>query len=578
MPVSTESPSSRRPWVPFLLLALGVFLAHGLSLRADFYMDDHAHILQSERIQEGLDAPAGYFKSRHLTYALWRGLHLTTGSNAAAYHALNLLLHLGVTLSFLPVARRFLQLHPTLDAATRERIAFWGTLLFAVHPLVSEPVNYASQASMLLLTLFGTWATYFFLRWSESKRTADLALIAMALGLAAHAKEPGIFHAAIPLFFIGTLVLSIAHLRKSISTNRQKRLAALVTGGCVAAVLAGGWVINAVTRISNPERFVHHALTQSRVLFGYLSRLFYPASLSSDHHIPWTTSWSDLPAVLGLIVTACGAVALLYWAIGRRSWIAALIGIALFHLLIRFAYTVDELMVEYRVYPSMPWFGLLLALGLTQLFRMRSASWEKWRPVAFSVLTITAIALSAQRSNTWSHEDRVTLDVLRQYPNNLRAWSIHLRYMGERGQYDDMVALKNLPQDVATALLAPGEENPKRRFTGEKTYNNYLACQYPLIKALVHTGQLDEALRRSDLLLVDVLKKAPTKNHKGVFTVALAKLLCHTARHEPEQVEATIEAIRTHYDDESELRRHLATEAAALPPSLADAGSEPFVD
>ncbi len=236
MSVHFVSPAWKgRSWLPFLLLAMVTLAAHGLSLRVDFYMDDKPHILLNDRVSEGLDAPSR-FKSRHLTYAIWRGVHLAFGPNPVAYHAVNLILHLGVVFLFLPVARRVLALRPGLDERTSESVAFWGTLLFAVHPMVSEPVNYAAQTSMLLLSLFATWACYLFLRWNESKRPRDLILTVLAVLLASHAKEPGIFHAGIPLFFMATLTISWDAVRRGLVTNVQARLVCIGLGGALAIV------------------------------------------------------------------------------------------------------------------------------------------------------------------------------------------------------------------------------------------------------------------------------------------------------------------------------------------------------
>lgn len=533
---STSSPPDR-DWVPFLVLALAALLAHGLSLRADFYMDDRPHILLNERVQTELDAPQG-FKSRHLTYAIWRGVHLAFGENPVAYHAVNLLLHVGVVLLFLPVARRFLRLNTALTESRQASLAFWGTLFFAVHPLVSEPVNYAAQTSILLMTGLATLATYGFLRWHESRRTGFLVLTALAVLLASHAKEPGIFHALIPLFFLGALFVNWRDLKQRLAADGRLRLGLLGVGGILATIFATSWMINAWMRLSDFDRFTNHALTQARVLFAYLGRVLFPVQLSSDHHIPWSTSWGDVPALIGLLLVVGGALALLYYSLRHRSWLAALLGMGLFHLFIRFAYPVDELMVEYRLYPAMPWFGIALALGITQLLAWRPGGISpRWETAVLGGLAALGIVLSANRARVWGNEDRLVLDVIRQYPDNLRAWGIHLSHLAACGDYEQLLRFKKLPQEVAMKLISPEGRNWDRQFSGEKTYVNYITCQYPLIMGLVHTGELEEALRRTDILLVDVLKKAPTKNHVSVFTVALAKLLCHTARGESDEVE-----------------------------------------
>ena len=68
-------------------------------------------------------------------------------------------------------------LNASLKESAQETVAFWGTLIFEVPPLVSEPVNYAAQALMLLMMFFATLATYHLLRWHEPKRPASLGLM-----------------------------------------------------------------------------------------------------------------------------------------------------------------------------------------------------------------------------------------------------------------------------------------------------------------------------------------------------------------------------------------------------------------
>ena len=397
MNVESAPSTDSKPWLPYLFIAVAVIFAHGLALRADFYMDDKAHILTSERIQEGLDAPTNVFRSRHLTFGLWRGLHLVFGDNSVAFHSVNLIRHLGVALLFLPVARRFMRLNASFKESTQETVAFWGTLLFAVHPLVSEPVNYAAQASMLLMMFFATLATYHLLRWHETKRPASLGLMVLAIWLASHAKEPGIFHALIPLILLSVLVVPFAGLREKWKENKRFRLASLIGGGGVGVIFIGGWVLLAYVRLSDTERTFHYALTQSRVIGGYFWRVLVPSDLCSDHHIVWAKSWSYGPALVGLALVIASTLIVLNFACRHRSWFAVLCGLVLFHLYLRFGYSVDELMVEYRMYPSMPWIGLLLALGITRLCELKRSLPPVVRPAAFAALSARYIVTSAAR-------------------------------------------------------------------------------------------------------------------------------------------------------------------------------------
>lgn len=179
----------------------------------------------------------------------------------------------------------------------------------------------------------------------------------------------------IPLALISVLVVPIAKLKEKWKENKRFRLAGLIGGGSLGVVFLGGWAFLVISRFSDVRGMFHHALTQSRVLGGYFARVLLPSDLCGDHHISWTKSWSDGPAFVGLalviviviVIASASALIILNFVIRHRSWFAVLCGLALFHLYLRFGYSVDELMVEYRMSLAMPWNGLFLALGITRL-------------------------------------------------------------------------------------------------------------------------------------------------------------------------------------------------------------------
>ncbi len=576
MSASTLAKFTQKSWFPYLLIALAVLVAHGFALKADFYMDDKPHILTNERIQEGLEAPSG-LKSRFLTFAVWRGVYLTFGNDPVAFHAVNLVLHLGVALLFFPVARRFLRLGK-VDHAGARVTAFWGAVLFAVHPLVTEPVNYAAQTSMLLMTLLVTAACHCLLKWHETKQGRLLGWMALWVLLASHAKEPGFVHAAISLGMLGALVVSWASLKRSFLENKQARLMTLAGGGGVAIIVFGGWLMAGFSRFSEVERTLDYFLTQARVLGGYFLRMVYPVNLSSDHHVPWTTSAADLPALGGLLFVVLSTATVLFFVIRKRSWMAVLCGLILFHLYVRFLYSVDELMVEYRTYPSLPWFGLLVAWAVGRVVACKLDGYRVVRPAFLAAVTVVLVSLSVARSRVWETEMSISGNVLEQYPDNLRAWSIYLGELSERGDYETLASLRNMPNQVFNELFPPGFEKENRQFTQAKTYHNYIACQYPILKGMVHVGEVDEALKRSDALLVNVLRAAPDKNAKATFTILLAKLLAHRARGEDDKVEETLDAVANHYDEREKILGYLRTEADALPKQLAQGLSDSEVE
>ncbi len=90
-----------------------------------------------------------------VAYSWWAGLITISHS---AIHAGNLLLHILCVLVVFAILRRLVVSVPG---------AFFGALLFALHPLQAESVNWASEARGLLAALFGLVALWLYLRVTE---------------------------------------------------------------------------------------------------------------------------------------------------------------------------------------------------------------------------------------------------------------------------------------------------------------------------------------------------------------------------------------------------------------------------
>jgi hypothetical protein len=149
-----------RPWWQASVLALAVGVVYANSLGGAFHYDDdhsivrNAAVLELSRVPEYFVDPslfsadpdkAMYRPLLLTTYALNHSLH---GFEPTGWHAVNVVLHLAAALLLWRLAA-LLGLGPG---------AWWGALVFAVHPLATEPVNYVSSRSELLLGVFALGA------------------------------------------------------------------------------------------------------------------------------------------------------------------------------------------------------------------------------------------------------------------------------------------------------------------------------------------------------------------------------------------------------------------------------------
>src|SRR6185369_4503113 len=152
-----------------LLLLAAALLAFGASLGSGFHFDDYAifsdSVLDSARGWIEVWAP---LQTRPLTYfTFWLNRQLGAG-DPLGYHLFNLLFHLGAVLLAWECLRRLLP----------ERTALIAGVLFALHPMQSEAVNYVWARSIVLATFFCFGALW---QWLQGRPWIAVAWFAVAL-------------------------------------------------------------------------------------------------------------------------------------------------------------------------------------------------------------------------------------------------------------------------------------------------------------------------------------------------------------------------------------------------------------
>ena len=426
-----------RRWPPrsrwqILLVIIAAGLAHGGCLRSTFYLDDFTQVVETDAVDHGRWYTCHLRAFTYLTYWLtWR----LCGMSAPAFHAGNLLLHAAVSLAVLGFAREFLTDAARLPAPRAARIALGAALLFAVHPLCSEIPNYTRARDIALVSGCALLAGWAVMRWRREGRWRWLGAAAAAILAGTFSKEVGCIVAGGTAAFVW---FAASPRRASAAPSWARRAA--VGAGVAVAVGGLGWMLarwfppfarvyyTARDSLTGP-RFGWHVLTQSRVFWRYVARVFLPLRLCSDHQIAWTVSTADLAAWVSLAAwLALGALVgvglVRARALSPPRAAAALGAVALLDLLHRLANVTGELMVEYRMYPVMTALCVLLAWGWDELASRLTARGGRWRPVAawagVGVLA-ACIGLSARRTLDWRSADTLAANVVAQYPLQARA-------------------------------------------------------------------------------------------------------------------------------------------------------------
>jgi hypothetical protein len=474
---------------PFVLILFAGLIAFFGCLRADFYMDDFGFILHSNKNEP---APRRYelplipsfttgepgpdmlgvtiFQIVPTSFFVLTE-HLVPKVSEASwlYHLWNLLFHLGTACFAFKAGREVLNLAGLLrNDQERSTAASIGAILFACHPLCSEPLNYAKCLNSVTVAMFAMMAVFGTARWLREGGRKSLWLAFGGLAGATLSYFPGL---TLTMVWLAVLVVfrlftpaAAAPVGESgeagsdwLGQHKAIILAALAAGGVLLVIVM-------LPHIKNQFNYwgpliPAHLFTQGRLLWSYLGKAVVPTGLCSDHYIPWSVPGHDGIAMAGL---AAGGIIVFICAglitgliptrhrMALRGW-ALLILLALLPLLIRFGYVNAEHFVEYRAYPSVPWLMLMLGTGLVAV-GSRFPALQRLPLFAGAAVAVVWILLSIQRNQTWHSREDLARDVLQKYPLNDRAMTqlqdagldtgnlqeikdLHLRVLSLEGEY-----------------------------------------------------------------------------------------------------------------------------------------------
>ena len=416
MQTSQKIQRSGRTWKPLAWIIAASALAHLWCLGSQFFLDDKDIIQRNEIILNGHFWETKLLAWTQLGYIIQYRLF---GISAPGFHAVNWLLHTSIACVLFGFGRDFIK--------DREhwRVAFFGAVLFAVHPLGSEIPNYARTQDLAWVTLFSLLAAWALLRFLRDGGWIKLLGCVVAMAGAAFSKGPGLIHVLIMTSTVGAAFLQPMQWRVI------KRYAWLIMGlmAIIAALWLGGLIPiyrGGLSKWAEP-RMIGHAYTLCRVFWEFAWRSVIPVALCSDHHIaetmiPAGAKFWNIPDH-GAMWAAAGFLALTAFSVFLIVCKSTrLVGVCLFiyctTILFRVLYLVPEFMPEYRIYPGLPWFCLGAALVLNAALRKFT---EIPPRIPATLLVLVFIFLSAKRSFLWHDLDQLLNDELEQYPTQARA-------------------------------------------------------------------------------------------------------------------------------------------------------------
>ena len=451
--------SSRRwQWLALAALVLAVLAAYYNSFSAAFVFDDTAAIVDNPTIRHlgALDEVLSPPSDRGQTVGGRPLVNLTLAFNYAfggaaprGYHIFNVVVHALAALALFGVVRRTL-LRTGLAAEARP-LAFAASLIWAVHPLLTESVTYVIQRAESLMGLCYLVTLYGFIRASEAARPVRwqaLSFAACLVGMAT--KEVMATAPLMVLLFDRTFVAGAwgAALRM-----RWRYYTALA-----ATWLLLGWLVlgaghrGGTAGLGAGDSSWTYALTQSRAIVHYLRLALWPSPLVFDYG---TAQIEHLGAALPFVAIVLALLAATLVAL--RRWSAAgFLGASFFLILApssSFVPIAVQPMAEHRMYLPLAAIVTIVVLALHSW--LRRGSW-----LVFAVLAGGLIMATTARNEDYRSARALWSDSVAKHPSSARAHgqladalTAEGRLADALGHYDEAIRLEQFAPAGGRNLL-----------------------------------------------------------------------------------------------------------------------------
>jgi protein O-mannosyl-transferase len=399
------------------------------TLRGGFVYDSIAQVLYSEYIhtpshwgdvltlrvvgQDELDRNRPlHLASLMLDAGIW-------GKNPFGYRLTSVLLHAlnaSLLLAFLTIAlqRRTITAAAASSLSVVPLLAAFGTLLFALHPLVVEAVAEPSNREDLLVLLPMLIGLLCLAAPVRSRFAVNVVLVVCCF-LAVLAKESG---AALPFIF-GAACLVFGSLRRCLPglIGSLMVVGAFLDASYVWRPDASGILATSPAPLADDLWTI--LLVQARIWTFQLWQIVWPWNLSA-HYPPQSIGG----ITQGLAFAVLGALGVAAFFISRASRVAAL-GVAICVLALLPA---SNFLPQYHpiadryLYVPLAGIALIVAAVVARLSGAFSIRGPRIALFAVCLLVLCAeYAANVRRQIIWQEPENLWTDVLRQYPGTAQA-------------------------------------------------------------------------------------------------------------------------------------------------------------
>ena len=480
-------------WKAPAVIAGVCLLCYINSLEGAFHYDDFHSIRDNPGVRTLKNVPAFFwdmsFFSSDSAKGMYRPLLLVTyalnywvaGYGEWGYHLVNLLLHAICSILVWSVARRLL---------VDDSLAIVSGLVFALHPLATEPVNYISSRSELLAGSLYLSAFAAGVYADVAPRLRVYSCVLFALGLLSKAT---VITLPFALYFYGRFRVGSTH-------NSLVRL--LIPYGLILLVylVVIKWVGFLGKSLASPVRDGWtQLLTQSKAPAYYLKLLMMPVGQNVEHQFFEASAISGT-TILGLALIL--SLVTLGWR-GRVRIAGFATAWSLVVLLPTLAMPLNMLVNERRLYLVLA--GLAWLVG--ELLRRPSGRWLLAGIPVLAVLSMSRNEVWADDMSLWTDAVKKAPAMYRTHTNLGRALQASGDAPGARAAYERAIEIDPRYGDVfnnmATLLHKQGRLDEAITWYQRaiKRFSDYEEIHQNLADAYSQKGLLDSAVSQYERAL-----------------------------------------------------------------------------
>lgn len=393
-----------------IVLGLAALAVFATSIQGPFTRwDDNYYVTENTRVRtpgwEGLRGiwssseaysahELEFFPLRDTVYwVLWQNF----ADNSVPYHLANIFFHIVAVLLVLQLALR-LGLSP--------QAAFWGALLFAVHPIHVESVTWISGLKDPMFTSAMVGAVLAFLKYRDTLKPSHYAVAIALMVLSLLCKSLAI---ATPVLFLAVDRLKGQPPAWKTSLARVAGPGFIASGFMLQFLMIGR--LAGVITAPHGGSWAQHYFLMGWALVRYVQQAFVPATFRIHYCFLPFQGFTDvrLLAILGLVL---GIVLAGVIAVRRRAPMFALLGIWFFVCLAPVANIIPfpAIMADRYLYAPSVASCLLLAWGLSRLAALQKLVLPAVVAV-FALVTLARGVFWENPANLWAEavEDDVCL-------------------------------------------------------------------------------------------------------------------------------------------------------------------------